>query len=258
MLVFIAALHREIADLEPLVSERMTSKYGSAISLQGVAAERPVALVRSGIGRERSQAAVRELLLATRPRAIVAIGFAGGLAPDVCGGDLIVPRRIRGLTRINGSLKEVGILEPDPYLYESAIEALEDELIGVHTDELITVTDVMPGPQEKDQLPLSFRTKAVDMESYWIGELAREANVSFLSVRAASDEAEDSLPHYESFLDAMGDVRPFAAAKYYATHPWHIFEVPRLAVNARKGAKHLAIFAEAFIKKAYRAAPVTK
>ena len=258
MLVFISALRRELVGLEPLLSEAETAHYGSAVSLQGTAADRPVALVHSGIGRERSQEAVREILQTARPRAIVALGFAGGISQDVRGGDLIVPRTIRGLEGSNGSQLDAGVLEPDPYLFDSALEALEDELNAVHTEEIVSVPEVMPNAQSKEQLATSPRTKAVDMESYWIGELARDAGVPFLAVRAASDETEDTLPEFDQFLDGMGDVRPFAAAKYYATHPWHIFEVPRLAVNARKSAKHLAIFGEAFIKKAYRAAPVTR
>ena len=92
MLVFIGAVRREIAGLEPLVSDPETERFGSAVVVEGTADGRPVALIRSGIGRERSESAVRDLLLAhVRPRAIVSLGFAGGVAPDVYGGDLVVP-----------------------------------------------------------------------------------------------------------------------------------------------------------------------
>jgi len=254
VLVFIGSVRRELADLEPLVEGRKTERYGSAIAVQGTADGRPVALVRTGIGRERSEAAIRDLLLAgIRPRAIVSLGFAGGVAPDVYGGDLIVPRTIRGLDPDGAS---EGAVAPDPYLFESALEALEDEFIAVHTEEIVSVREALFGIEEKEHFASTPRTKAVDMESYWVGRLAQEAGVPFLAVRAISDETEDTLPNYPRFLDEMGEVRPLAAATYYATHPWHIFEAPRLAVNARKGARHLAVFGEAFIKKVYRAAPV--
>ena len=141
MLVFIGAVRREIAGLEPLVDDRETERYGSAIAVQGTADGRPVALVRSGIGRERSESAIRDLLLAeVRPRAIVSLGFAGGVAPDVYGGDLVVPRSIRGL---DASGAPDGAVAPDPYLFDSALEALEDEFIAVHTDEVVTVPETL-------------------------------------------------------------------------------------------------------------------
>ena len=256
MLVFIGAVRRELADLEPLVSNPKMERYGSASAVQGMSDGRPVALVRSGIGRERSEATVRDLLLAgVRPRAIVAVGFAGGVAPDVYGGDLVVPRTIRGL---DSSGAPDGAITPDPYLFDSALEALEDEFIAVHTEEVVTVPEALLSVEEKDQFASSPHTKAVDMESYWIGKLALAARIPFLAVRAISDETEDTLPNYPRFLDEMGEVRPFAAARYYVTHPWHIFEAPRLAVNTRRGAQRLALFGEAFIKKVYRAAPVAK
>ena len=254
MLVFIGAVRREIAGLEPLVDDRETERYGSAIAVQGTADGRPVALVRSGIGRERSESAIRDLLLAeVRPRAIVSLGFAGGVAPDVYGGDLVVPRSIRGL---DASGAPDGAVAPDPYLFDSALEALEDEFIAVHTDEVVTVPETLFTWEQKEQFASSPGTKAVDMESYWIGKLALEARIPFLAVRAISDETEDALPNFSHFLDEMGEVRPLAAARYYATHPWHIFDAPRLAVNAKKGARNLAVFGEAFIRKVYRAAPV--
>ena len=254
MLVFIGAIRREIAGLEPLVSNPETERFGSSIVMEGTADGRPVALVRSGIGRERSEAAFRDLLLAeVRPRAIVSLGFAGGVAPDVYGGDLVVPRTIRGLD-YSGAID--GAIAPDPYLFDSALEALEDEFIAVHTDEVVTVPQTLFTLEQKEQFASSPRTKAVDMECYWVGKLALEARIPFLAVRAISDETEDALPNFSHFLDDMGEVRPLAAARYYATHPWHIFDAPRLAGNARKGARNLAVFGEAFVKKVYRAAPV--
>ena len=254
MLVFIGSIRREIAGLEPLVSNPETERFGSSIVMEGTADGRPVALVRSGIGRERSEAAFRDLLLAEiRPRAVVSLGFAGGVAPDVYGGDLVVPRTIRGL---DYSGAPDGAIVPDPYLFDSALEALEDEFIAVHTDEVVTVPQTLFTLEQKEQFASSPRTKAVDMECYWVGKLALEARIPFLAVRAISDETEDALPNFSHFLDDMGEVRPLAAARYYATHPWHIFDAPRLAGNARKGARNLAVFGEAFVKKVYRAAPV--
>ena len=52
-----------------------------------------------------------------------------------------------------------------------------------------------------------------------------------------------TLPLYEAFMDDGCRIRPLAAATYYLAHPRHLLDAPRLALNARRGAKRIAKFA---------------
>ena len=230
--VFIAALPRELAGLKQVSagSERSGNKQ-----LAGV--------VHCGIGRKRAEAAVRGLLRTARPSAIVSVGFAAGVAPDIRGGDLVVPRRIRHDDIPAPKANEIG---PDSRLFDWALEALAPTEIKVHTGGLVTVQQPARRPWEKARLAAFHKTDAVDMESYWIGAMVIAAGIPFLVVRAVSDGPQDTLPLYEAFMDDGCRIRPLAAATYYLAHPRHLLDAPRLALNARRGAKRIAKFACAF------------
>ena len=258
MLVFIAALQRELRAMKALLDEGTTSEAADALVTEGQVEGRPVALVRCGIGRELAQEATRRMILRARPRAIVSTGFSGALSGDVGGGDLLIADRVTSpLSDEAADSKPAPPIEADPYLLEAAIEAMDGCPVRSHVGGLVTVAKVLATRIEKDTVT-NIATKAVDMESYWVAEIAKEAGVPFLAVRAISDEVDDTLPDYERFETPMGGIRPFAAAWYFATRPWHIFDLPRLASNARHGTKNLAIFAGRFLAKVYREAPVTQ
>ena len=251
MLVFIAALRRESDRFDAFVDIDRVERTSSAVFTEGRYGSEAVVLVQSGIGMQRSVAAIRAALDRYRPDLVVSIGFCGALSPDVKGGELLVPDRVMSSDE-TGNLEEI---PTDPELREASVRALVEERLPVHRGSHVTVRSVMPEPAEKARLARLTDAKAADLESYWVGKEAREAEVRFLAVRAASDSVALSLPDYERFLDDMGEVRPLSAAWYYLTHPWHIAATPTLAANARVGARNLAVFGELFLNKVYRALP---
>lgn len=230
--VFIAALPSELADLKQVSAG---SERSGKTRMAGV--------LQCGIGRKRAEAAVRGLLRTARPGAIVSVGFAAGVAPEMRGGDLVVPKRIRHDDVPAPSASGIG---PDSRLFDWALEALAPTGIKVHTGGLLTVQQPARRPWEKARLAALHQAEAVDMESYWIGAMVIAAGIPFLSARAVSDGPQDTLPLYEAFLDDGGRIRPLAAATYYLAHPRHLLDAPRLAFNARRGAKRIAMFACAF------------
>ncbi len=263
-LVFIAALHREAAHVKRLIGTSETLKSGNGpvgrperqrdtrrlFSLADapgrLSQPQRTRLICSGIGRERAEAAVRKILHTTRPSAVIAIGFAGGTARNVRGGDLVVPKRVRGL--IGSNAADAGVIRSDPQLFAWAVEALEQTSLTGHTGDLVSLPTPALTPPEKQRLAALHHAHAVDMESYWIGARVVEAGLPFLAARAISDELGDRLPEYERFLNENGTVRSLAAAAYYLARPRDLLRASRLAVRARTGTRRLAAFAEAFMK----------
>ena len=261
MLVFIAALERELAGLVKLIKEPELTKVGHAPMWEGEVQGNPVAFVHGGIGRELAEEAARQVILRGRPRAIVSLGFSGGVAQDVAGGDIVVGKRAWGgsdTQHIGSPKEEHPAIESDAYLLEAAMEVVDETLLPVHVGDVVSVPRLMPSADDKRTLAHKPAVKAVDMESYWIGVVAQEANIPFLPVRAASDEVDDTLPDYEKFMDDMGAINPLAAAGYFLTRPWYLFDAPRLAANARRSARNLTAFGAEFIGKVYRSAPVAQ
>ncbi len=256
MIVFIAALRRELTDLQSLIRIERRERIGRAIISIGTSARDQVALVQSGIGRERSEEATRLVIEKLRPDVVVSIGLSGGLSQHVHGGDLILGERLRACDASGTTIGEP--IAAEPSLYRECVKALEDEFIPVHHGEVVSVPEVMPGPAEKQRLASACGAKAVDMESYWVANETRKAGVPFLVMRAASDTMGESLPDYERFLDDMGEVRPLHAAWYFLTHPGGLAATPGLAQNARRGGRYMQAFGNLFLTKIYRGLPVRR
>ncbi len=247
MLVFVAALRRELAGIQQLLEVDRRTELGQALAVEGRVNGLPVVLVQSGIGRERSVAATQAALDRYKPASLLSVGFSGGLNPLVKGADVIVGERLES--------GDGGSFAPDARLYAEVTQAMETDLMPFHRGALVSMPEVMPGPKEKVALLVAHpRAKAVDMESYWVGVTAQAAQVPFLAVRTASDGPGQTLPNYEVFLDEMGEVKPLSAAWYYVSHPWHLSAAPGLAANASRGAKRLAAFVDLFFLRVYRGA----
>ena len=252
MLIFIAALRKELSRLEPLLDVDRVTEARGCVLIQGSAGGLPVVLVHSGVGKARAQEACRAVIEGCNPEAVISIGFAGGVDPDVKGGDLIVgekvyhldPRALAG----NGGAAKPRCLSPDTSLLEAATLVLRDEPIPAHSGDLITVPEVA-GPIAKQWIWSRIPAKAVEMESYWIAEAMGEKGIPFLAVRAATDEQNDPLPQYHRFEDEMGNIHPVRAALYYLTHPRDLIATPRLASAAGKAAANMGAFAKLFFSK---------
>ncbi len=271
MLVFIAALGRELSRLEPLVQVQQQSRVRGCIIRRGTVGRLPVALVQSGIGKERAREGALAVMETCRPEALISIGLAGGVAQEVEGGDLVLGERVYPLDaeaiakikspargefaesedafrQAQGERLDGNDVTSDSALLEAATLVLKDEGIPTHTGDLMTVPNVM-GPVMKKWLGTRYPVKAVEMESYWIGEVAKKHGVPFLAVRAVSDRADDPLPDYGRFEDEMGEVRPLSAALYFLTHPKDLLSVPSLARRARRASNNLGAFASLFFSK---------
>lgn len=250
MIVFIAALRRELEALRPLIVIERTERVGDLLFVEGHSDGTPVALVQSGMGRDRSQTATRRAIARCQPEVIVSVGYSGGVSPDVRGGDLVLGQRLLAATEDELAAGGPFAAEPiqvDPPLLEAATIALEEGLLAARQADLISVPSVMPGARAKERLGRLCSAELVDMESYWVAQTAREAGIPFLAARTASDEAGISLPDYQRFMNAVGDIQPARAAWYFATHPHHLLTAPLLAASARRGAQNLAAFAGLFL-----------
>ena len=248
MFVFIAALRRELAELERLLAAPVHSRQDGAVCTEGHVDGMAVALVQSGIGKERSIHATQIACARYRPALIIATGYSGGASPALKGGDLVIADRLiaEGDTQ-NGA--DSPPIAADAALVEASLGWLEEEFVPAHRGTIVSVPRAMPGAKQKTALSAHFQATAVDMESYWVAQAAHAAKTPALAVRAASDTSTDTLPDYERFLDPMGEVRMLSAAWYYATRPWHIPATPGLAANARLGARNIAAFAELLLAR---------
>ena len=153
-------------------------------------ARRP--LVTSGFGPKNAAAAARALA-AEGATALMSFGFAGGIDPALKVADLILAELV-----LDGGGATVS---PDP-AWQAATAHNFAELnvipVTVYSDRVVIAT-----PEDKARLHEETGASAVDMESFAVGNVARQLGLKFLVLRAILDPADQIIP--ESALAGYAD-----------------------------------------------------
>ncbi|MBI3456263.1 MAG: hypothetical protein HY002_10800 [Candidatus Rokubacteria bacterium] len=147
-------------------------------------------------------------LLALHPRAVLVTGLAGGCAPDVAPGEIVL-----GVTV--GPTGSGEWLAPDLALRERALRALEVTGIPHRLGRILTVREAVATPRAKAECWQTHGALAVDMESAHVLDWARRAGLPALAVRAIADGPADVLP--PALLRAVG---PAGAVELPAVLGW--------------------------------------
>lgn len=192
---------------------------GSDISLPGA-----VHLQLSGMGPERARRAT-EILLSAGAKALVSWGVAGGLAPYLKSGTLLLPKQVRHTEREEYC--------PDPQWQQRLMSRLEAKL-PLSSAALCHTETILSSPEEKAYLYRQTQCVAVDMESAAIAKAATRAGVPFLIIRAIADPAQTSLPASAlGALDAKGQLQPLALVTSLFKYPNNILGLWQLAKHFR-------------------------
>ncbi|MGQ9734510.1 MAG: phosphorylase family protein [Candidatus Bipolaricaulia bacterium] len=208
-----------------------------------------VALLVTGIGRERVERALGAFLVEHRPQIelLVSCGFAGGLAPSLGPGALVLAEQLL--------LEDGQEIEVEKGLLSRAFAALEP--LGASRGPVLTVAKPVRTVEEKRRLGQKTRALAVEMEAFWAAEFARAHGVPSLAVKAVLDPLEQALP---KFIEALApSPRPgpdgdeghhqlaLALATTLARRPWQAWSLGQLAGTARLASRQLALALEALV-----------
>jgi adenosylhomocysteine nucleosidase len=193
-----------------------------------------VRVVVTGMGAERAQGVARKLL-DWRPGLCIAAGFAGGLNAAHRAGDVVVAANVR-----DGETQRT--LASDSRIVNRAEDA------GARKIEMLwTSAYVISAVGDKRRLGKI--ADAVDMESFFILNEARERGIPGVAIRAVSDAADERLPlDFTRVLDDRGRVRPARMASAIARSPQRIPGLIRLGAASRRGARKLAKVLDATIE----------
>jgi adenosylhomocysteine nucleosidase len=178
---FITALASEARTLRPAFGRgaRTSMAHGVLIAVAGIG---PAAAGRAATAAMKGGAG-----------ALVSWGYAGGLAPNLASGTLVVPA---GILCTDGSVFDT---------HEGWREALLARIAGQHTvrcETLLSSPLILADEQCKSRHFRASGAIAVDMESAAIARVARAWNVPFLAVRAVLDTSGEQLPR--ALADAIG------------------------------------------------------
>lgn len=183
----------------------------------------------TGIGTARAAATTERVLAGEAPDHVMVVGIAGGLAPAVSVGDLVVPVLVedaRGASFRPAAIGGASLPPPS----------------GV----LVTSDDFTVDPDRLAALRAR-GVVALDMETAAVAGVCEPAGTRWSVVRAISDLADDH-PLGAAALHLVGpDGRPDpgAVARFVARHPAKLPVLARLGRDASRAARAAAVAAAA-------------
>lgn len=176
------ALGIEQGGLEDLLSGVVATQGTDFVARQGTLKGRNVVLIEAGVGPLAAARGAQALLAGHRPAWVISAGFSGALDPRLKQGDIVMADSIT-----DGEGHRLSI---DFKISPEAVAATP----SLHVGRLLTVDRIVRSPDEKRTLGQQHECLAVDMESWAVGEVCRQAKAKFMAVRIVSDAVDRELP----------------------------------------------------------------
>lgn len=227
----IDGLRRQL-DIEEVVAGQDYKLY------RGKYENRDILLVQTGMGKERAESATKSVLEHYPVTAIISVGVAGGLNPELKIGAVIL---CSTLYYVNGSDQKDPKAEPyasDANLISLASEGPEDIKANCYIGSSVTVLRLESNPQKQQELVETLNADVVEMESYWIARIASVRGIPFIAIRAISDRGNDVQP-FDQILTSDGKLLWKKALVCFTTHPHYLLKVFNLYMHVRVATKNL-------------------
>ena len=199
-------------------------KVEAALVGAGIGSQR--VLCATGLGPGPAAAAARRLV-GDGARALASVGLAGGLAPALASGHVVIARHV---------------LRPDGMRLETDA-AWRARILTRLADHESVIEGVVQGCDRpvldtaaKAALHGAGGAHSVDMESHVVAAVADQAGVPFAVIRAIADPAERAVPRIAlAGLRADGGVDAAAVIKKAVAAPWLFPALIRVASDSRRG-----------------------
>lgn len=179
---FVFALGIEAGGLEDLLQGVVTTQAAGFTVREGTLRGRSVVIVATGVGQQAAVRGTQALIAGHRPAWVISAGFAGGLDRRLQRGDILMADAL-----IDTDGRRLAIdLKIDP----AAVGADK----RLHVGACAASEKILHRPADKEAIGQRCGALAVDMESWAVGEVCRQAKTRFLCIRVISDAVDDALP----------------------------------------------------------------
>jgi nucleoside phosphorylase len=146
----------------------------------------PVVLAVSGEGKRNADLVTKRVVQVCAPTRILGLGLAGALSPKLRAGEILVSSEVME----GGSV----LAWPDLQWLDAAVLTVPHD-----RGRLVTVDEILSTPAMKDEWwgkTMRDQPAAGDMESACFARVATAYQIPYLVVRAISDAADETLPHF--------------------------------------------------------------
>lgn len=204
-IAIIGAMDCEIDTLKDCLSTLETIDCGKLKIYKGKMAGNEVILAKSGVGKVCAALNTQYIIDKYSPDYIINTGVAGGIAPDLEVGDIVIATSLvqhdfdaTALGYVQGYMCTGGDNQKPTVFYtdEKLIKAFENSVSHLNSTTkihkgVIATGDMFIGtPEKKKQLRDLFNATAAEMEGCAIAQTADANNVPCIVIRAISDLAD--------------------------------------------------------------------
>ncbi|MFQ6020327.1 MAG: hypothetical protein ACE5KW_06180 [Dehalococcoidia bacterium] len=242
-LAVFAALSAEQRYIQRHLKDLERTQVDGFPAVLGQYADRDIVLCRCGLG-QRALAVAEAVFARYSPYSALSFGLAGAIVGSLKGGDILLCESVY-LYEADG--KGGQAVESEGPLLALAEAAAQRSGLTYRMGSSVTVPQVVGRPAEKEAVAARFPAQVVEMESYWLGQAARQQGIPFLAVRAVSDTAGDPVPDAAGLVDDSGALHWGRLALYLGAHPGSVFPLVKLARNSLRAGRNLSAFAGEFL-----------
>ena len=202
----IVAMQSEFDLVKGILQKPNLQQHNHITFIEGFINDKPVVLMKSGIGKVNAACACVEMIRNFAPDVIINTGLAGGIDKRLSVMDIVVGSQTTyhdvwcGDGCVVGQIQDMpAIFDGDKKLVEAAQNIKTDVKIytGLIVGGDVFVTDVNKLNDIKTAFPEAL---AVDMESTAISQICYLYNIPFLAIRIISDTPGIE-NHYAQYLD---------------------------------------------------------
>ena len=192
-----------------------------------------VVVSEGGIGKEGSQASARLAAERFKPDMMISAGFAGGASEGMRPGEVFICDR---LVAVDGPPflwgKEEVFESSGVEMVQRFRQAILGDGEGYQVGACLTVPQFVSNRAMKAWLGSTFNVSLIDMESYWVSEVAGTFGIPCLTVRAVLDPVDQSVPRFiGETVDKGTAVRTLRAVTHLVMNP---ADAPRLVRLSRQ------------------------
>lgn len=236
MIVYLSALRQEHSRIIHLLGRVRRVEAAPCWLVEGQYRGQPLVLARSGMGRGAAEAAFHFIHRRYPLQALIFLGFAGGLQPELTGGELVLCDtfvRPAGEEGQSGPVSPPSTATADPTLHRLACGWLQEAGLSCRVGRSVTLIRPVITAEQRLALAAACDALTAEMEDYWLATLAAAAGVPFLSVRAISDAVDDRLPDFDRFTGERGNLRWGRLLGHLLLHPAELLALAPLANKMR-------------------------
>ena len=199
----IAAMQKEMKEIENLMIEKTYKKIYELCFVQGKINNTAVVLVEAGVGKVNAARTTQILIDNFKINGIINVGSAGSSNDDLQIGDIVIGKKliqhdfdITAFGHQKGYISNVGqFVESDRTLIEKmeyTIAKIKESNFNIKIGNIASGDIFCTEIKMKDKIRTKFAADAIEMEGAAIAQVCKLDNIPFIVIRSISDTPNGS------------------------------------------------------------------